>query len=250
MELLKHASEALQRHLSAVLMYLGFAVLWSLANSGTAVYLLARYPDTVPTLPEHIVRIVSFTVLSGVCAFAQAVVFSRIGREMDRPLWKVRDDREALQRFFFMWFEFNLLINTLSWIAGTPLFGDEPNALNALAVFAVLVGVVLVIPVGAASMFHGHFSWSKLGECLAPLGRRPMEALPVFLVTFGQFLLPILALQAPDRDVSNVRHVAFSIAVQLALDLVIAYLDCLAFAAIWLVCKDDRDSPDEVDLDF
>jgi hypothetical protein len=39
-------------------------------------------------------------------------------------------------------------------------------------------------------------------------------------------------------------------AIRLGTDVALGYLDCLAFAATWVLCIVDRESPDEIDLDF
>ncbi|NUM54142.1 MAG: hypothetical protein HUU46_10905 [Candidatus Hydrogenedentes bacterium] len=252
MELLKSASNVLQRHLPNVALYLAVTVVLSLAGSAFTIYqtVLNPDPDVEPTLASNAMRIAWFTAYSAIAAIAQCVVFSRIGREIDRPLWKVRDDREALQRFYMMWFEFNLVANTAFWIAGTPFGEGEIQALNVLATFIAWALVVILVPFGTCQMFLGSFSWQTFGDGLGPLSRRPIEFAPVFGITILQCIFGTYVGLLTQPDGTETSTFALITVARLACDLAIAYLDCLVFTAAWLVCKDDRDSPDEIDLDF
>ena len=175
-------------------------------------------------------------------------MFSRIGRELDRPLWKVADDREAMRKFFTLWFEFNLIVNVLVWLSNTLLPYDDLKEASVLPLLIALAGAVVLVPFATAMMFHGNFSWGRLGEGLGPVARRVPQLAPVFLLTFAQVLISIfLDTAAPE---TNDARVAVWIVYRATLHAAIAYLDCLVFTATWLVCKDDRDSPDEIDLDF
>lgn len=252
MELLKSAADALQRHFANVALYLGVAFFLSLTGSALDIVQLLQNPDpdAQPTLASSLVRVFWFTLYSAALAFVQCVVFSRIGREIDRPLWKVRDDRDAFQRFFIMWFEFNWAVNTIAWIAGTPLGGDGLEAVNILALLVTWLLAIVVVPFGTCQMFLGSFSWSTFTEGLGAIGRRPAEFLPVFAITALQlpFGFYIFALSRPQG--AEFGELALMTAARGACDIAIAYLDCLVFAATWLACKYDRDSPDEIDLDF
>ncbi len=250
MELLKAASQALQRHAANVALYIGANTVVSLAMIGIAVLMRQRNPEflTNPTTQERIIDVVTLFVASAVWSVVQTVVFSRIGRELDRPLWKVADDREALRRFFPMWFEFNLVVNTLLWIGQTIGTFDAIKDAAALPQLFAIAGMAVLVPFGAAFMFHGHFSWNLAGEGLAPIGRRFAQFAVVFALTVLQIaILLILDQPLPESIDSSLLQV---ILYKLFMYAAIAYLDCLIFTATWLICKDDRDSPDEFDLDF
>lgn len=252
MELLKSASSELQRHLSSVALYLGFTAILSLASSAFVIYQTIQNPgsDVEPTIVSNAIRIVWFTAFSAVSAFAQCIAFSRIGREIDRPLWKVRDDREALRRFYIMWFEFNLVANTFFWIAGTPFGDGEIQALNVLATFIAWGLVVILVPFGTCQMFLGSFSWQTFGNALGPLSRRTIAFAPIFGVTILQCMFGTYVGILTQPDGTEALQLGLTTVARFVCDVSLAYLDCLVFAAAWLVCKDDRDSPDELDLDF
>jgi hypothetical protein len=251
-ELLKSASAALQRHFSSVLIYLCFTAVLSLSGSALVIAqtLQNLNPDVDPTLASNVVRICWFTVASAITAIAQCIVFSRVGREIDRPLWKVRDDREAFGRFYMMWFEFNLVTNTVYWIANTPFGSGEIEAVNVMALFTAWLLAVILVPFGACQMFLGSFSWPTFGAGLGPLTRRPADFAPVFAITIVQCLFATYVGVLTQPHGAETSGLALLAVARLACDLAIAYLDCLVFAAVWLICKTDRDSPDEIDLDF
>lgn len=249
--MLKRAAEALQRYVPAVLLYLGVAGVTSVVVSLVQAAIRAYVPDLDTRAPTevHAINAGLIVALSIVAAVVQAVVFSRIGRDLDRPLWKVRDDREALQRFSAMWFELNLIVNATFWLSSV---NARIESMKGLAILLELLGLAMLlflVPIGACMMFHGTFSWGRLGEGLAPLGRRIGQAMPVFLATFVQVLLYVI-LSADLPDDHEAVHIALSITARALRDIGIAYIDCVVFVAVWLVCKEDRDSPDEIDLDF
>ena len=251
MELLKTASQALQRHAASVALYIVSTVVMSVVYM--AVLLVLRHQDaefvTNPSAPQRIIHVAALLAATAGWALIQTVVFSRIGRELDRPLWKVANDREALRRFFPMWFEFNLVVNTLYWVGDTISTFDSIKDAAALPQLFAYCGIVVLVPFGAAVMFHGHFKWNALGEGLAPVGRR----LPQLAIVFGLTVLQIvISILSGFRPVPETIDAAFAQAMffKVIVFAITAYLDCVVFAATWLVCKDDRDSPDEFDIDF
>ena len=250
MELLKAASQALQRHAANVALYIGGNVLLSMAYIAVQVVLTQQNPDfdTAPTTAERLIDVIALLVATVGWALLQSVVFSRIGRELDRPLWKVADDREAIRRFFPLWFEFNLVLNTLMWLGRTIATYESIKDAAALPLLFSLGALVVLVPFGASIMFHGRFSWNTLGESLAPLGRRlPQLAIVFALTAFQVVIMLFLDRQLPETfDGEFVQTVIYKVAIISAL----SWIDCMVFTATWLVCKDDRDSPDEFDLDF
>jgi len=252
-ELLRNASDSLKQHFGLVAAYVFGGVVMSLLASAVGVYIDYRFPDwKEPPTPTavHAIRVAMFVVLSALSALMQTIIFSRIGREIDRPLWKVRDDREALQRFYMMWFEMNLIVNTVLWLSNVYLGSEMLQALNLMMFMLGLFGVIVLVPFGSALMFHGRFSWSTLSEGLAPIGKRFMQVAPVFLLTFLQVIILIGVSISSNPEAGELRSTASRFATSAMFNGAIAYLDCVVFAAVWLVCKEDRDSPDELDLDF
>lgn len=249
MRLLRDAADAVQRNLPALLLYLAvngvLTVLYLLVYAAVR----ARYPtDGVSMVPQLIDLVVMF-VLAGITAALHAVVFSRMGRDIDKPLWKVRDDRDALRRFYMLWLTADLGLGALQWLASVKYGEGDLAALNGLFFLLFFLAFVVYIPCCACIMFFGHISRDTLGLALEPIIKHFGRALPIFLVPLFQFalLFYVSAHRAVEGDqLDLVRWMPIFLATSVAL----SYFDCVIFAATWLVCIYNRETPDEIDLDF
>jgi len=97
------AFQALQRNRGPLLFFIGVAtIVYSLQ---LVFYTLVIEPRSEETL-ERSIQFYSITVdIAGVAviALAQTIAFSRIGRDVDRPMWRIAGDGEALKRFYGLW---------------------------------------------------------------------------------------------------------------------------------------------------
>ena len=249
MQLVRDAAQAVQRNLPAFALYVGILLAANLADSIAGLPLANVEPDDI-TIGLRLLDVVPLIVLIHVFALAQAVVFSRLGREIDRPLWKVRDDREAVRRFFVLWAILNLVLNGLLRLSGIDFGDGELRSINYILTLGFLAVALCAVPLGACVMFLGRASFSTLGESLAPLSRQPGKTATIAGITLFQFLLFAVfsgaAMGAEGEQVPFLKHLLITS----ASNVVQAYLDCLAFAATWLLCMTDRDTVDEIDLDF
>lgn len=250
MEILRDAAQAVQRNLSALFQYLAFIAGYSLMMSALRVYVLSRFGPEDASMLKNISVLAVLLAGTAWIAAAQALVFTRMGREIDKPLWKVRDAAEGFRRFYMLWFEFNLIVHTLNWVLIVNVDSPAFQVFKLVALLAFLSAAIVLVPFGACIMFHGRFSWETLGESLAPLAKQFPRALPIFLVTFIQIYLGFYIGVRLEPDTAEPTLLDLTTAIQLATDVALGYLDCLAFAATWLVCVVDRESPDEIDLDF
>ncbi|MCL4216300.1 MAG: hypothetical protein KJ052_04750 [Candidatus Hydrogenedentes bacterium] len=171
-------------------------------------------------------------------AWIATVAFARIGRYLDRPLWKVQTDWEALRRFFLPWLVMILGTITLMNLLGRLIDASESSAPPVMLLFLMVMLEVLIVPLGACIMFHGKFEWGTLNEALAPLAKQGERTLPLILLSFFlTFMFFVLS--------SAIPRVTLPIVSALA-----ALWDCFMFVGIWFVCMTDRETRDEVDLDF
>lgn len=173
-------------------------------------------------------------------ALIQAVVFARLGRAIDRPLWKCADDAEAVRRFFVPWFVLNLfgiLLQQLQINAQSA--GDE--GLYVFAEFTFLMAYVFSIPAGAAVMAHGALDWSRLGEILAPIGRQLRHVLLVFVLMAAGHVLNFVAL-ALVYLASGEGGVDAAIVLPAIAIMPPAFIEALAFAVMWRILMLDRDT--------
>jgi hypothetical protein len=173
-------------------------------------------------------------------AAAQAVAFSQLGKEIDRPLWKIADYWEALRRYFPVWMALNgvvILLNMLTFVV-PPLIDNEE--FGRLPFWLLVFASATYIPVGAAIMFCRKFEWRTLGEALGPL-RRQLPTTLIVLCLNGFLFFFFLSLIVQTASQNWIRPV---------IDIISGYFDCVVFAATWLICMLDRQTPEEVDLDF
>jgi len=179
---------------------------------------------------------------------ASVMAFSRMGRELDRPLWKVADDREAFKRFFTLWFlillSFLTVIRLFERVAETA----PDSGWISLLKFLYFSMFLFSIPVGACIMFSGHLLWSELPQDLAPLVYQLPKTVAVVFVNFLMFV-GHLALIDFLVDRPELRSALWFLAL---IDVPFALVDCFVFAGIWLICMVHRKEMEERDrnIDF
>ncbi len=242
--LLTDAWNDLRRNLLPLALYLGLVVLVSAVYRG-ANQLAGSFVDEGASPPPWMAGyqvIADLFVAAGYSA-VQAAVFAALGREIDRPLWKSPDIKDALRRFFMVWFLLNLAVIAVIRAQASALRADA-EAATAWLLILLLVLYVAAVPVGACVMYWGRLNWRELPEALAPLGRMLPLTLAVFLLTLGQFLLHLFILPLVPQGVTE------SVPAMAVVDIPFALLDCYAFTATWRLCMAHRDADFTHDLDM
>lgn len=178
--------------------------------------------------------------MAAIVAAVQAIVFARLGKAIDRPLWKCASDQEALQRFFVLWFVVNLIgITTQQFLANAQPTGDQ--GLMALSTLLYLAAYLLLTPLATCIMYFGRLDWARIPEALAPFGRQLKLAASALLLQLLAFALNDVAagvlLLVLGKDGLDAAIVAPALAITLP-----AALECLVFVVVWRVCMTDRDS--------
>ena len=249
MQYLREAAQDVQRNLAAFLLY---AAIFAVAHTLSELALLPFHPGKgeEPLQTFRLIEVLIFLLFIHAIAFAQTIAFSRLGRDIDRPLWKVRTDGDALKRFFMMWALFNLTSNGLLHLSNSDFGGGDAIAINTLLLYAGFAALMVCVPFGACIMFTGRVSSRTIGESLAPLGRQPGRTGTVFALVLLQMLAVFLfALVLAGNDAQQ-PSLAARLVIPLVSGAVQVYLECLAFAATWHLCMVDRETVDEIDLDF
>jgi len=241
LEILSNAVQAVQRNVRALLLYLAITV--SANTLGNVANRLVMPDPEVNPFEDSSLIIYQFGLdlfLILCFAFAQTIVFARLGREIDRPLWKVKNDREALRHYFGLWFALNagviVLFEATNW-ASWQFANDQPASLLFILMAAANI---LYIPIGACIMFTLRFEWRKLGESLAPLRRQFGKTALIFGVNTLLFVF-YLNLIMRTQSQQWLRPAIAAIA---------GYFECLIFSATWFLCMFDRENPEGIDLDF
>lgn len=237
LEVLAEAVRDLRRHYVITGLYVA---IW--LPAGLLAVALAQLRPDDPAAPVEPARQLLFfggdLVYAVVGAVAATVAFSRLGRELDRPLWKVPGDVEALRRFFTPWFIMLLALTAaqrLAIVASLSL-GDETLYLVSLMV--LVAGNAFMFVAGACIMFHGRHEWGELGEALQPVSRFPAHMLLLVLLGFVGYMLLLLAMETLP-PLARLLPMAASLPI-----------DALIFAGAWEVCRLHRDAPPEEDFDL
>ncbi|GMW02015.1 MAG: hypothetical protein AMXMBFR84_31510 [Candidatus Hydrogenedentota bacterium] len=248
MKLIGDAVNAVQRNLGA----LGLFVAASLALNTLVFFAdglsgIASDPANL-TLFDSMYFLARGLVIVSISSAAATVAFAWMGREIDRPLWKVDGTKEALRRFFPVWFTINFMGWAPTFLGMTLAQRTSTAPLGYLLLLLSVIYALFSTPIGTCIMFHGRFRWDQFGESLYPLVKQAPKTGVVLLVTITQVGL-ILYLDL----VGGAGPAAFDIRGLLtdyATSVVNVYIECLVFAAVWIICIIDRDTFEEVDLDF
>ncbi len=241
MAILRAALQALQRNYAPLLLYIGVVcAVYSARLALDALVIAPRSED----LTENFMQIYSIAidiVAVAIVAMAQTIAFSRIGREIDTPNWRVENDRDAIGLFYKLWLLLGLMnITVLRFLDLVVPRMDEAAVQYTLAMLW-LTGAVLIVPFGAAVMFYGRVGKQEVGEAVSTMFRQFPHTFLIALVGIftGMFLISL----QPDLPIWA----------RPALAIADGYVDCLLFAAMWLVCiyhRDEYEHPDDDDFDF
>lgn len=173
----------------------------------------------------------------------QAVYLSILGAAIDKPLWKYKGAKDALQRFFILWLLINLFLITLVDIQSRLMASDIQDTAMSLEP-VILVGHVLALPVGACIMHWGAFHWHELGESLRPFTRLFSLMLIPMLIGFVQYsLINVRSMAATD-------NMAFNIPFFILTDIPLVLIEAYIFTLVWRICMHHRSLPPETEDPF
>lgn len=221
-----------------VLICCGFELVFRLA--------LLLLPDSTPDLEGpawvRLVALAAYVVLAAIVSAVQAVLFARMGKAIDKPLWKCEGDGEALRRFFSIWLVLNmfmLLLFRLLAIAGK----QEIEAAAVLLDLLLMFSYALFFPVGVPVMYMKVEHWQEVPVALKTITSQFGLVLMVMFLGFFSFSFTVLMQNVLGNEPGTFMPL-------IVISVPVAFLDCLSFAAMWRVCMIHRDSPPEEDLDF
>jgi hypothetical protein len=244
MRSIRDAANALQRNIGPLVFYLVCAVF--LGELFVGFRLLEQHKVIELESPDKELCLLALQVaMAAGFATVRCIVFARMGREIDRPLWKISGDREALRRFLGLWIALGLVSVILTQL-GLALGGNDAGDQHPLALLPLLGLLVVVlggVPVCTCIMFWGKVEPGHLLEALTPLGKQFGRVFPLVALNLLGWLIQVLRVEFDE-------HPAL-VMVSAAILLVVAiYIECLVFAGVWLACMIDRDTIEEPDFDF
>ena len=232
------APQAVQRSLIALGLYV-ILIVPTDALLDLGISLMGKIPENPPFFSR-------FTFYDLFCrltivlltALAQSIVFSRMARDIDKPLWRYATDREALVQFFPLWTGINFVVVGLFTLAGMAL-ADSENSAQILYLMALLLAA-FSIPIGVTIMFRGKVTLETSQEALAVFSRQFPKMLVVILASFW-FVFFSLFLAAQTSEQPFLRPF---------INIIGIYFDCLLCAATIQICRIDRETPEDTSFDF
>jgi hypothetical protein len=239
--LLKHAWNSLVHNARPCVLYVLFNVLAGSAYHASEMMVSGLIPKNETPAWAYGYSLCVDVLLAALSSVFQAVYFAQLGKEMDKPLWKCTDNRDALRRFWLPWFIINLIFITVFRL---QLRFAQPTSDETILFFefGILLMYLLAVPVGACIMYWGRLKWSDLGESLAPLGKQFHLVINVLGLNFLQWMLHIAVLLVLPETQSW-----YLVPILGLINAPFALMECLAFAAMWQICMLHRNSSYEQD---
>lgn len=249
MSLIREAERSLVRNWRSILLYIIVCMIVIGIYRAATNELEHLVPESVQPKPTWYVtaNLVADISLATLIALLQTCAYARLGRAIDHPLWKCRDDWEALRRFAEIWIILNLLYFALLQVQTSLETQGQSGLADSVGLLALLWNLVYV-PLGVCVMHHGGLKGMKLSEALMPM----LHFLPRTLLVVGLGFLQLVLYQ--------VLVLSFPVPMQ-KLPWVIAlvnfplvYLECLGVAIMWISCAEYRavaaEHQDDDDFDF
>lgn len=259
MSLVTNAERALARNWRVTLLYILLCVavvaFYRLASNAFDQHLTGGGLPTPDQLAEIKPKpawyigshLIADILLAGLISLLQACAYARLGADIDRPLWKCRDDREAIARFAVIWIMLNLFYFTLMQLQSS-MFDQGQVAMATLFSFFALAWNLIYVPIGVCLMHHGGLKDLRLSDALMPL----LHFLPRTLFVAGLGFLQLVLFELLLSSVpESVRGLPWVIA---PMNIPIIYLECLGVAIMWATCAEYRTvaaaHQDDDDFDF
>jgi len=176
-------------------------------------------------------------VIVTMAALIQTIVLARLGKAIDIPLWKCRDDREALRRYFLLWALVNLGYVTLDQFASNAYQAGSIDMAYSLLML-IFMYTVIVFPLAVCLMYAGRFSSLEVSEIFAPLTRNLALTGTVFLLLAMSFMIHVALAPIAVQQESLIREMIGASLLTLPL----ALIELFVFAAVWRLCMYHRDT--------
>lgn len=254
MNFYREAAIALRQNGRTVVFYMLAGMAIAALDETIDLFVLAPASDEAPTTALNVALILSSILMVSLGALASTIFFSRIGREMDKPMWRVADDRDALRLFFRLWLLLGLL--TLAYARVMEQFLPRTGDPTALIVFlcTFFVWATFLNVFGAFVMFYGRPGREELN---AAFGTFAHHLGPIIAVSLVGLLAGLVLVDAHQRvNLIGIAGEASSLqlALRIALNTLLGGIDTLVsafiFAYAWLICIFHRDHFEEPGDDF
>jgi hypothetical protein len=249
----REAAIALRQNGRSVLYYIAAGMLIAALDAMLDLFVLAPASGEAPDTALNLALIVSSILMVALGALASTIFFARVGREMDKPMWRVADDRDALRLFYRMWLLLGLL--TLAYARVMEQFlssADSTGLIVFLCTFFIWATLLNVF--GAFVMFYGRTGRDELN---AAFGTFAHHLGPIIAVSLVGLLAGLMLVDAQQRILqigtaadATPMHLALRVLLTTLLGGADSLVSIFIFAYAWLVCIFHRDHFEEPGDDF
>ncbi len=172
-------------------------------------------------------------VLCIVLGALQSIIFARIGVILEFPIWRCRDDKEALRRFFLLWFAINaglITINRLANIMAERGISDLSAFLGGVG----LIANIVYLPLGICWMYAGE----KLSEddsllrVFRPITRQWGETIGMWIILSISLFIALFIMGLPILQEPSI----FTVIIKTLIIIPLASIDLIVFCWTWLLC--------------
>jgi hypothetical protein len=235
--MLKAAFSHIFRCPKALLIYVGIIVGYVVLKTLVEEALIPKTDDMdIQSISK--VYLVSTTIItSAIFAFAQALAFPMLGREIDKPLWKIQSTPSIIFQFFSFWLTLNFLLLTIDLLISLSGISNDDK-------FSIylwwLMSAAFLVPFGSTVMFYGQTGWQEIKQAITTIfGQFPYYMGITFLTFFFYLIFVQLhSLNLPIWGTAGLQTLSTTI-------------DCIVFSFCWEVCKKHRDEQETMDdIDF
>ncbi len=237
--MVSEAFASVQRNYRALILYLVATIGITSLTLAFDTLIIDPRRDTLDVVYLRTYDFLADIVTAVVYALTQAIVFSMMGAEIDRPLWKVSGVRESVRKFFSLWLILMLVNIALGRFTERADESGYPAVAYVLS-SCWLVWLVIVVPLGSAIMFYGRAGLQEIRLAQNTFARQFPRTLVVFFIALAIIVLfqTVLSYDLPKWT-------------RPFLGMIDGYGDCLLFSCTWILCMLHRDEDGEdIDFDF
>lgn len=256
MNFYREAAKGLRHNGRSVLYYILAGMLIAALDAVLDLFVLAPASGEAPDTAMNVALIVSSILMVALGALASTIFFSRVGREMDKPMWRVADDRDALRLFYRLWLLLGLLTLAYARVMEQFLSGSSDPAGLIAFLCTFFVWATLLNVFGAFVMFYGRTGREEIN---AAFGTFAHHLGPVIAISLLGLLAGLTLVDAQQRiirigttaDATSI-HLALRIVLSTLLGGIDSLVSIFIFAYAWLVCifhRDHFEAPGD-DFDF
>lgn len=229
--MLRDAFRAVNENLVALAIFIAMDAPISLAFSALNELYLKPEKDQLGERTVGIATTAELIVQVFVAAALCSVVFSRLARNLDRPLWKVHGASDALARFFPMWLFLFFMYSALAQFGNMLHEAGYENSGQGLILLALFLNMMCV-PFGAIVMFLGNGHGEDLRAAVVTVLPRILDRFFLaLLIAFFQ-VTTITFTFIDESTVFWMRPFISAIGI---------YVDFVIFSYIFLACREQRD---------